>query len=263
MQRIIVQIYEVQTPPEAEALIELDVDHIGSVVVSEEDWKLPQLKETIKTIRSSAAKSSLIPLFNRPESVLRTLDYYQPDMVHFCEALSDRDDLWDFCNQLIHLQASVKIHFPEMMIMRSIPIAQTRGNDKIPTIELAQRFETASDFFLTDTILMNSSGSNIDSQPVPGFVGITGQICDWETARQLVQNVSIPVILAGGISPQNVFEGIRRVRPAGVDSCTRTNMLGNSGKPIRFKKDLDKVKRLVEQVRAVEKSLSGSNNAEI
>jgi phosphoribosylanthranilate isomerase len=263
LQRIIVQIYEVQTPLEAEALIELDVDHIGSVVVSEENWKLPQLKETIETIRSSSAKSSLIPLYNKPESVLRTLDYYQPDMVHFCEALSDRDDLWNFCSQLNHLQAVVRKHFPEIKIMRSIPIAQTRGNDKIPTIELAQRFEASSDFFLTDTILMNSSGSDIDYQPVPGFVGITGEICNWETARQLVENVSIPVILAGGISPQNVVDGIRQIRPAGVDSCTRTNVLDENGKPIRFKKDLVKVKRLVEKVRAVEKSLSRSKNTGI
>jgi phosphoribosylanthranilate isomerase len=242
---------------EAEALIELDVDHIGSVVVSEEDWKLPQLKDTIKTIRSSTAKSSLIPLYNQPESVLRTLDYYQPDIVHFCEALSDRDDFWNFCDQLIHLQVFIRKHFPEIKIMRSIPIAQNRGNNKIPTIELAQRFEAVSDLFLTDTILMNSSGSDIDRQPVLGFVGITGQRCSWETARKLVENANIPVILAGGISPQNVTEGIRQVRPAGVDSCTRTNLLDKTGKPIRFKKDLAKVKTLVEQVRAAEKSPAG------
>ena len=206
---------------EAEALIELDVDHIGSVVVSEENWKLPQLKETIKTIRSSNAKSSLIPLYNKPESVFRTLDYYQPDMVHFCEALFDVNDLWNFCDQLIHLQAFVKKRFPEIKIVRSIPIAKTRGNDQIPTIELAERFEPASDFFLTDTILTNSSGSDIDHQPVPGFVGITGQLCDWETARKLVENASIPVILAGGISPQNVADGIRRVSRRGWTAAPR------------------------------------------
>ena len=38
MQRIIVQIYEVQTPLEADDLIELDVDNIGSVILSEENW---------------------------------------------------------------------------------------------------------------------------------------------------------------------------------------------------------------------------------
>ena len=255
LQRIIVQIYEVQTPLEAEALIELDVDHIGSVVVSEKDWKLPQVKDSIKTIQSTAAKSSLIPLYNDPESVLRTLDYYQPDMVHFCEALSDRDNIWDFCDQLIQLQEIVRKHFPEIKIMRSIPIAQIRGNDKIPTIEIAQRFERASDFFLTDTILMNSCGTDIEHQPVEGFVGITGEICNWETARKLVENANIPVMLAGGISPQNVMDGIRQIRPAGVDSCTRTNVLDKTGKPIRFKKDLVKVKTLVEQVRAAEKLL--------
>jgi phosphoribosylanthranilate isomerase len=256
VQRIIVQIYEVQTPMEAGKLIELDVDHIGCVVVSEEDWKLPQLKETIDTVRHSAARSSLIPLFNHPQSVLRTLDYYRPDIVHFCEALVEKKNFSDFCDQLIHLQAFVRKHFPEIKIMRSIPIAQSGRNGKIPTIELAQRFEATSDFFLTDTILMRSSGPEIDHQPVAGFVGITGEICNWEMARKLVETANIPVILAGGISALNVTDGIRQVKPAGVDSCTRTNVQDKSGRPVRFKKDFAKVKNLVDQVRAAEKSPS-------
>ena len=255
MQHIIIQIYEVQTPSEAEALIELGVDHIGSVVVSQNHWKIPQLKTTIETIRASAAKSSLIPLYNRPDAVLRTLDYYRPDIVHFCEALVDSENLWKLCDQLIQLQRSVRKHFPDIKIMRSIPVGQKQAVDRIPTIEMAQRFEPTSDFFLTDTLLMNFSGADIDNQPVQGFVGITGKVCDWASARKLVQASHIPVILAGGISPQNVQQGIRRVRPAGVDSCTRTNAHDQTGKPIRFKKDLVKVKRLVERVRAAEKSL--------
>jgi len=255
VQHIIIQIYEVQTPSEAEALIELGVDHIGSVVVSQNHWKIPQLKTTIETIRASAAKSSLIPLYNRPDAVLRTLDYYRPDIVHFCEALVDSENLWKLCDQLIQLQRSVRKHFPDIKIMRSIPVGQKQAVDRIPTIEMAQRFEPTSDFFLTDTLLMNFSGADIDNQPVQGFVGITGKVCDWASARKLVQASHIPVILAGGISPQNVQQGIRRVRPAGVDSCTRTNAHDQTGKPIRFKKDLVKVKRLVERVRAAEKSL--------
>jgi phosphoribosylanthranilate isomerase len=64
-------------------------------------------------------------------------------------------------------------------------------------------------------------------------------------ARRLVDESSIPVILAGGISPENAAEGIRRVKPAGVDSCTLTNAVGEDGRPIRFRKDLEKVRRLV------------------
>ena len=115
MQRIIVQIYEVQTPQEAEALIGLGVDHIGSVVVSEKDWKLPQLKDTIETIRSSGAKNSLIALYNQPESVLRTLDYYQPDIVHFCEALSDRAARTPAASALGEMGAAARPAVPDLL----------------------------------------------------------------------------------------------------------------------------------------------------
>lgn len=255
MRRIIVQIYEVQTPSEADSLIELGVDHIGSVVVHEENWKRPQLKDTIRTVKSAAAKSSLIPLYNNADSVLRTLDYYQPDIVHFCEALVDTGNFWDGCEQLIQLQKHVKEKFPEIKIMRSIPIAQYEGADEIPTLEFARRFEPASDFFLTDTLLVESGGHHEKSQPVQGFVGITGKTCNWKTAQKLVEACTIPVILAGGISPQNVIDGIRQVKPAGIDSCTQTNALGENDQPIRFKKDPLKVKHLVDAVRRAEKML--------
>ena len=104
-------------------------------------------------------------------------------------------------------------------------------------------------------MLTKESGTDVDSQPVTGFVGITGQRCSWNTAAHLVESCRIPVILAGGISPDNVVEGIRRVRPAGVDSCTRTNAIDKRGVPIRFRKDLQKVKQLVDAVREAEKTL--------
>jgi len=255
MKKIIVQIYEVQDPFEAEALIEIGVDRIGSVIVSETDWKLSEVKATIQRVRSTSAKSSLIPLFNSSESVLCTLDYYQPDIVHFCESLVDEKDVWDYCRRLIRLQKDVKNRFPQIKIMRSIPIAQDGKHNVVPTLELAGWFEPVSDIFLTDTILANDSGVEDVPQPVRGFVGITGMRCDWDTAAELVASCRIPVILAGGISPGNVAEGIRRVRPAGVDSCTLTNVHDKSGAPIRFKKNLQKVKQLVNTVRVAEKTL--------
>ena len=259
MQRLIVQIYEVQTPAEAEHLIDLDVDHIGSVILSQENWQLPALKETIRTVRSSAAKSSLIPLYHHPETIIRTLDYYQPDIIHFCEALVGDEHSWDFCDQLTQLQTDVKSRFPEIKVMRSIPIVQAGSGFAVPTLEFAKRFEPTSDFFLTDTFLVEASGNDQSHQPVQGFVGITGKTCNWETARKLVQLSDVPVILAGGISPQNAAEGIQQVQPAGVDSCTLTNAYDAHGQPMRFKKDLSKVKQLVGQVRQTEKWLSTSN----
>jgi phosphoribosylanthranilate isomerase len=257
MKKIITQIYEVQDPGEAQELIYLGVDHIGSVIVSEMDWKVPGVRKTTELVRSSSAKSSLIPLYNSLDSVLRTLDYYQPDIVHFCEALTDRKDVWGFCQKLIRLQENVKKRFPQILVMRSIPIAPSGRRNLVPTLEFGKIFEPASDFFLTDTLLVNGSDQDAESQPVTGFVGITGQTCCWRTAADLVAASSIPVILAGGISPGNVMDGILQVRPQGVDSCTQTNSLDENRVPIRFKKDLQKVKQMVEAVRAAEKALTG------
>ncbi|MGD8890316.1 MAG: hypothetical protein PVF53_18020, partial [Desulfobacterales bacterium] len=56
MPKIIIQLYEVQTPSEAEAMIELGIDHIGSVILSESEWKIPKIWETVQTVRSSGSK---------------------------------------------------------------------------------------------------------------------------------------------------------------------------------------------------------------
>jgi len=252
MKNIIIQIYEVQTASEAEKLIELGVDHIGSVIVSAKEWQLPVVRETIKFIGSTGSKSSLIMLFSELNNIFRALDYYRPDILHFCEDIASRYGIYGNCEDLILLQQNIKEKFPDIKLMRSIPITQS-GKNRVTSIEFARMFEPVSDYFLTDTLLVKSSGSGIENQPVKGFVGITGKTCDWGMAEKLVESSSIPVILAGGMAPDNVFDGIKRVCPAGVDSCTGTNALDPEGKPIRFKKDLEKVKRFVEEVRRAEK----------
>ena len=100
-------------------------------------------------------------------------------------------------------------------------------------------------------------------QPVNGFIGITGRICDWKVATRLVAQSTIPVILGGGISPENAAAGIKQVRPAGVDSCTETNARDSNGRPLRFKKDVEKIKQLVAEVRRVEQEIKPQNKSRI
>ncbi len=249
MEKLIIQIYEIQNPSEAETMLKLGVDHIGSVLLSQETWKVPSIRETIRLVAETGSKSSLIPLFSGPDDVYRSLDYYEPDMVHFCESLTDPHGISKACDHLVRLQEGVKKRFPEFRIIRSIPMAQTEKGDGVPSLELARMFEPVSDLFLTDTLIIKDSAH--EDQPVSGFVGITGQRCDWNVARELVKSATIPVILAGGLSPENVSDGITQVRPAGVDSCTQTNALDEDGRPIRFKKDHEKVRRFVEEVRSL------------
>jgi phosphoribosylanthranilate isomerase len=248
--RILVQIYEVQTPSEAETLADLGVDHIGSVIVSATHWRQPVIKETVNTVRQTPAKSSLIVLYQDKDLVFSSLDYYRPDIVHFCEMLIDpktRQQIEDTIQVCIDLQAAVRKRFPEIKIMRSIPIPVSGRAGGFPVMSLATLFEPMSDYFLTDTLIIDGGAGQ--DQPVSGFVGITGITCDWGVAAQLVKASRIPVILAGGLSPDNVYKGIVHVRPAGVDSCTRTNAVDVEGRPVRFQKDMSKVKQFVAETR--------------
>ena len=246
---MIIQIYEIQTPNEAEAVIEAGVDHIGSVLTSEQPLKQSLLKETIELVRRSTSKSSLIPLFPDIDTISNALDFYLPDIVHFCEDLYRFKKNRPALNFLIDLQQKIKDRFPGILIMRSIPIPQPGIAELIPSIELAKAFEHVSDFYLTDTVIMNNSVPVPEEQPVSGFVGITGLACNWDIARKLVDSTDTPVILAGGLSPDNVFDGIMKVKPSGIDSCTHTNAIDMQGNPVRFKKDMDRVKRFVEESR--------------
>ena len=51
-------------------------------------------------------------------------------------------------------------------------------------------------------------------------VGGTGLVHDWNISRKVVQEVSKPVILAGGLTPENVGEAIWFVKPYGVDASS-------------------------------------------
>jgi phosphoribosylanthranilate isomerase len=74
-----------------------------------------------------------------------------------------------------------------------------------------------------------------------GALGVTH---DWSISRRIVDLVRVPVVLAGGLGPDNVAEAIRAVRPAGVDSKTRTDRDGS------HTKDLERVRRFHEAARA-------------
>jgi phosphoribosylanthranilate isomerase len=55
---------------------------------------------------------------------------------------------------------------------------------------------------------------------ITGRHGATGLTHDWTISRQIVAQVRTPVILAGGLTPDNVGEAIRAVQPWGVDVHT-------------------------------------------
>ncbi len=71
-----------------------------------------------------------------------------------------------------------------------------------------------------------------------------GEAADWDEAAQLA--AATPLVLAGGLAPDNVAEAIRRVRPWGVDVSSGVERAPGD-------KDPDKIKRFVLRARAAAK----------
>ncbi|GEJ59374.1 phosphoribosylanthranilate isomerase [Anaeromyxobacter diazotrophicus] len=73
--------------------------------------------------------------------------------------------------------------------------------------------------------------------PSPGYGG-SGDRCDWALARQVAAQV--PVLLAGGLTPENVAEAVRTVRPWAVDVASGVEAAPGV-------KDPDKLRRFIER----------------
>ena len=132
--------------------------------------------------------------------------------------ISDADEIHKFCSHLhtkvIQLHGSISMDeiiklkklSPELFIIKSLVVRennigelQTLINDLSPYVNS----------FITDTF-----------DPDTGRTGATGKVHDWNVSKQMVELSPKPVILAGGLTADNVAEAIAFVKPAGVDSHT-------------------------------------------
>lgn len=118
---------------------------------------------------------------------------------------------------------------PELGIIRSLVVGRHE-----PAVLQArvERLGPTVDAFITDTY-----------DPATGADGATGITHDWSLSRALVTQSNRPVILAGGLTPDNVRAAILTVGPAGVDA--HTGVEGPDGR-----KDAARVRRFVAAARA-------------
>ncbi len=72
-----------------------------------------------------------------------------------------------------------------------------------------------------DALLLDSGNPNLRIKELGG----TGRVHNWKLSRQIRDNSKCPVILAGGLNPDNVRQAIEEVKPFAIDVCSgvRTN----------------------------------------
>ncbi|WP_018257610.1 phosphoribosylanthranilate isomerase [Halomicrobium katesii] len=81
----------------------------------------------------------------------------------------------------------------------------------------------------------------VDSVDAEGGGG-TGETHDWDRTREIVDTLDAPVVLAGGLTPENVADAVGTVRPFGVDVASGVEAEGGV-------KDHDAVRAFVRQAK--------------
>ena len=224
---MITQIYSLTHPDDVRLLVDLGVEHIGVAPAGQglrSELGHEQVKELFELMRP-ATQSLALTVRTDLDAIVAMAEDVQPAIVHVCYGTDDVgvDD-----------QRRLRAMLPAgTKLMKAIEVGGPETAER--AIAAAERFAPVSDFFILDT----------DDPAIPG-IGAAGKVHDWDISAEIVNRVGkeVPVILAGGLSPDNVAAAIRHVRPAGVDSFSWTNDPANSRR-----KDPDQVRSFVENAR--------------
>ena len=213
---MLVQIYEISGPEEARSLANVGVDHIG-VLVGDGSFPREQSVDRTKLIFSAISppsKGVALLLSADMRLIEDIVSELKPSILHL-GASSDR-------LTPATVQRLKRRHGP-LTIMRSIPVVDDES------VAIAQSYDGVADMLLLDS-----------HQPGDVQIGALGITHNWDIDRKIVGSVGVPVIIAGGLGPDNVVAAIAAVRPWGVDSKTKTDKSDGS-----HTKDLQKVRRFV------------------
>jgi phosphoribosylanthranilate isomerase len=82
----------------------------------------------------------------------------------------------------------------------------------------------------------------VDALVPGGPRGGTGRLADWSSARQLAEEGFRPLVLAGGLGPENVAEAVRTVRPWGVDGSSGLESAPGVKDPARMRAFVEAVR---------------------
>jgi phosphoribosylanthranilate isomerase len=213
-----IQIYTMQTVEEAQDVVGLGVDHIG---ITPSNLGLPGEVDyaTARAIVEGVGETAVsvaLSVESDLDAIEAMVQAVQPDILHLC----------GLENTLLPDAVRVlRQRLPNLPIMQAISVAGPEA------VDMALAYQDVAEYLILDTQAADIAG-----------IGASGKTHDWAVSREIVRQTRIPVILAGGLSPENVAEAIRVVQPWAVDSLTHTNApLPGGG----FRKDLDRVRQFV------------------
>ncbi len=205
----LVKICGVTNVEDAVAAVELGVHFLGFVFAdSPRRAELPTVKHIRRIIGSDARFVGVFT--DEADWVIETIDSCELDLVQLHGCQSE-----EFAQRI----------GPE----RVIRAVRVKGEQTILNLEF---FSNAA-YYLLDSYRK-------------GMAGGTGKTFDWKLAEK-AKLYGKPVILSGGLTPANVYDAIKQVRPFAVDVAS-----GVEARP--GIKDHNKMKEFIENVRKADAS---------
>lgn len=127
----------------------------------------------------------------------------------------------------------------------SLDLAQLHGDETAEILQALdgkafKAFRGVADVEMDKRMIADGELAFLVDASVTGVYGGSGVTADWDGAAELAKKY--PLLLAGGLTPENVAEAIGRVKPWGVDVAS-----GVESAP--GKKDPSKMKAFVQAVR--------------
>lgn len=228
----VIQIAGIIDRGEAEMLLECGADLLGFPL------RLAVHREDL----SEAAAAEIIRCLPDPSrAVLITYLDNAGEIVEFCAELGVGIVQLHGPVAVSELRRLRKIQ-PNLRIVKSLVVHE---NNRRQLLREMEEFSLLVDAFLTDTYDPESRAS-----------GATGKVHDWRISRELAEHSPKPLILAGGLTPENVYEAVRYVKPDGVDAHTGVEAPNGS-------KDRQKVLRFIAEARRAFSQLQGAQAVEI
>lgn len=120
----------------------------------------------------------------------------------------------------------IRAGLPHLKILRAVHVTGPQA------LAEARALERHVDAIILDTY-----------DPPTGRHGATGRTHDWTISAQIVAQARTPIVLAGGLTPDNVADAIRVVRPWGVD--VHTGVEDADGR-----RDLERVRLFIVRAKA-------------
>jgi phosphoribosylanthranilate isomerase len=216
-----VQVFAVKSIQEMQMCIDAGLDRwgleVGKKGIMPSEMGFEKTREIFAATPSNYPKMAL-SIETDIEALVEIVSETRPDLLHLC------GDIRQLPPEGV---SELRRRIPGVGIIQAVPVTGPEA------LEIAAAYEQVSDVLFLDSVAPDVVG-----------IGIAGVTHDWNISRKIVDRIKKPCVLAGGLSPENVAEAIRVVRPWGVDSNTHTCVPGS------WKKDFNRMQQFVQAARA-------------